>query len=135
MLICFSMKVFAGGDEACFVKVGDKVYVGKDLKMGMVNTKLYLEDGSITKFRTKEINAYRHHDKMYLLLPVICEKNDTLCMAMMQYIHSKGEYSVFKYCCPDNGDIFFVYKDKKFYRSLNSTAAREELGNYDIAVR
>jgi hypothetical protein len=135
MLICFSMKVFAGGNDECFVKVGDKVYIGNDLKMGLVYTKLYLEDGSMTKFRNKDITAYRHHDKMYMLLPVICERNDTLCMAMMQYINTKAEYSIFKYCCPDNGDLFFVYKDKKFYRRLNSSIAREELGNYDIAVR
>lgn len=135
LLVCFGMKTLAGNDENCFVKVGDKVYVGKDIKMGPVYTKLYLADGTTTKFRNKEINAYRHDNKMYMLLPVICEYNDTLCMAMMQYIKTNGEFNVFKYCCPQNGDLFFVYKDTKFYRRVNSSAAKEELAKYDIAVR
>jgi len=135
MLLCFSMKIFAGKDDPCFVKVGDKVYAGKDLKIGTIYTKLYLDDGTMTKFRNNEITAYRHHDKMFMLLPVICEHNDTLCMAMMQYINTKAGFSVYKYCCPDNGDLFFVYKDNKFYRRINSAIAKEELANYDIVVR
>jgi len=135
MLICFSMKLIAGNEEDCFVKSGDKVYVGKDLKVGLVNTKLTLMDGTITKFPNKDVTAYRHHDKMYMLLPVICEYNDTICQAMMQYITSKAEYSVFKYCCPQNGDLFFVYKNEKFYRRINSSMAKDELAYFDIKVR
>lgn len=135
MLICFGMKTIAANEGDCFLKVGDKVYVGKDIKMGPVYTKLYLDDGTITKFRNNEITAYRHHDKMYMLLPVICEYNDTTCMAMMQYISTKANYSIFKYCCPQNGDLFFVYKDDKFYRRINSAIAKDELAKYDIAVR
>jgi hypothetical protein len=127
MQICFGMKVIAANEGDCIVKVGDKAYIGKDIKMGALHTKLYAMDGTVTKFDNRDITAYRHHDKMYMLLPVICEYNDTTCMAMMQYIRTKADYSIFKYCCPQNGDLFFVYKDDKFYRRINCAAAKEEL--------
>lgn len=134
MLICFSMKLIAGNEEDCFVKAGDKVYFGKDLTVGLVYTKLTLMDGTITKFPNKDVTAYKQHDKMYMLLPVICENNDTICLAMMQHITSKANYSVFKYCCPQNGDLFFVYKDGNFYRRIKSSMANE-LAYYDIIVK
>ena len=135
MLICFGIRTMAGNEEDCYVKVGDKVYVGQDIKIGPIHTKIISTDGSVSKIDNNEITAYRHHDKVYMLLPVICEYNDTLCMAMMQYIRTKGEFNVFKYCCPQNGDLFFVYKDAKFYRRINSTNAQEELAFYDVKVR
>jgi len=144
ILICFGIKAIAGNDEDCYVKTADKTYVGKDLKIGLSKTKIFLADGTFTEFKNHDIVAYRHHDKLYMMMPVVCNSTDTLCMAMMEYVTSKPGYTVFLYCCYDNGDqaylpsgvyrnYFFVYKDGKYYRRINEDQT-EALAAFGIKV-
>jgi hypothetical protein len=141
MLICFSIKVIAGSDDTCFIKSGDKTYFGKDLRIGLHHIKLILSDGAIKEFNNRDIIAYRHHDKFYMKLPVICDNKDTLCMEMMEYITSKSGCVIFMYCCPKDEDrlsmakksYFFVYKDGKFYCRIDEDQT-EALSAYGIKV-
>ena len=120
----------AVNEDDCYVKTGNKVYFGKDLKFGLVHTKVILNDGSFAEFDNHDITAYKHHDKIYMLMPVICDNNDTICLAMMEYITTKAGCTVFHYCCsnqvnlslvPGDGykSFFFIYKDGKFYKRIN----------------
>jgi hypothetical protein len=45
MLICFGIKAIAGYEDDCYVKAGDKFYVGTDLKMGLMHTKVIFTNG------------------------------------------------------------------------------------------
>lgn len=141
ILLCIGMKVVAATENDCYVQVGDKIYFGKDIKMGLVHTEIVMPDGTVAEVRNSDIKAYRHHNRVYRLMPVICERNDTICLAMMEYITSRTGYSVFRYCCPISGDqasnkkdFFFVYKQGKFYRRINPENAEAELPAFGIKV-
>jgi len=143
ILMCFGVTAIAGNDEDCYVKTADKTYVGKDLKMGLTKTKIFHTDGTFTEFKTDDIVAYRHHDKLYMMMPVICNNTDTLCMAMMEYVTSKPGYTVFLYCCGVNQvddrltnakkNYFFVFKEGKYYRRIDEEQT-EALTAFGIKV-
>jgi len=142
ILLCIGMKVIAETENDCYVKVGDKVYFGKDIKVGLVHTEIVLPDGTVTEVRNRDVTAYRHHNKMYMILPVICDRNDTICLAMMEYITTRKGYNVFRYCCPYTDEIYvtckknfyFVYKQGKFYRRINPEDAEAQLPAFGIKV-
>ena len=144
MLISFGIKAQTGNEYDCYIKAGDKVYIGTDLKMGLIHSKIKLPDGTVKEIYNRDITALRNHDKLYMMMPVICDKSDTLCMALMEYIKSSSDYDVFLYCCYDMVDhayrldnvyknVFFVYKDGKYYRRLNEDQT-EDLSDYGIKV-
>lgn len=126
MLTCFGVKAIAGNPDDCYVKTSDNTYAGKDIKMGLTHVKIIFADGTFKEFKNRDIIAYRHHDKLYMMMPVVCNNSDTLCMAMMEYVTSKSGCLVFKYCCTSEYDrlaevkrnYFFVYKDGKYYRRI-----------------
>jgi hypothetical protein len=144
MIVCFGVKAIAGNEGDCYIKTADKTYVGNDLKFGLSHTKIYFADGNFVKVKNSDIMAYRNHDKLYMLLPVVCNNTDTLCLAMMQYITSKsGGYVVFSYCCA-TGEFedrltnakknhFFVFKDGKYYRRIEEDQT-EALAAFGIKV-
>jgi len=146
MLICFGInaKVMAGNENDCYIKAGDKFLIGNDIKIGVAHTKIILPDGTVEKIDNHDISALRHHDKLYMLMPVICDRNDTLCMAMMEYLRSSEGYDIFLYCCYDMVDpayrldnvyknVFFVYKGGKYYRRITEDQTGA-LADYDIKV-
>jgi hypothetical protein len=144
ILIGFGIKAMAGNDGDCYLQAGDKTYIGTDIKMGLAHTKIFLLDGSFVEVDNHDITAYRHHDKAFMLMPVICDRNDTLCLAMMEYISSKKGFSIYRYCCPDQEyykydpgniyrNIFFVYKNGKFYKRIDEEQT-EALASFGIKV-
>jgi hypothetical protein len=144
ILNCFGIKAIAAGPDDCYLKTADKFYSGKDIKMGFNHTKIIYSDGTFTEVPNRDITAYRHHGKVYMLMPVICDKNDTLCLAMMEYISSKKGFSVYRYRCCDKDfylydpgniyrNIFFVYKDGKFYQRIEEEQT-EALKSFSIKV-
>jgi len=128
----------AGNDDDCYVKTSDHVYFGKDVKIGLVHTEIIFQDGTSLKIDKHEVIGIRHHKQLFMLMPVCCEKNDTICMAMMELISANNGFRVFMYCCPKNDDkltdasqkVFFVYKDGKLYRRFceDQTEALKALG-------
>jgi len=100
-----------------------------------------LPDGLIREIKTRDIIAYKHHDKLYMKMPVVCNNSDTLCMAMMEYVATKSGCTVFKYCCSGAEDrltsakksYFFAFKDGKFYRRIDEDQT-EILLAYGIKV-
>jgi len=137
ILICFCIKVnvIAGNEPDCYIKAGDKLYFGTEIKMGLVHTRISLPDGTVAKVKNHDITAYRDHNSVYMLMPVICEDNDTLCMAMMKYITSRSGLSIFQYCCPQDDDVFFEYKDGRFYRKMDADFAKAELAYLGVHVK
>jgi hypothetical protein len=143
IMICFGIKAIAAAPDDCYLKTGDNFYSGKDIKMGLIHTKIFYSDGTYTEVDNRDITAYRHHNKVYMMMPVICDKNDTLCLAMMEYITAKKGFSVFRYCCTNSDDafsryvskrdVFFIYKDGKFYKRIEEEQT-EALKSFGIKV-
>jgi hypothetical protein len=127
LLVCFGIRAIAGSPDDCYVKTSDNTFAGKDIKIGLTHTKIIFEDGTYKSIKNRKIIAYRHHDKLFMMMPVVCNNTDTLCMAMMEYVTSKSGCLVFKYCCSRDDDrltdvkrnYFFVYKDGKYYKRID----------------
>ena len=144
MMTCFGVKALAGDPYDCYLRTGDRVYFGKDIREGDIHTRITLDDGTFAEFDNHDVAAFKHHGKLYMRLPVICNKQDTLCFAMMEYITSKAGCTVFRYCCPISTDesfklacvnrnFFFVYKEGKFNCRLSDDQT-EALKTYGINV-
>lgn len=143
MLACFGIRALAGSENDCYVQALGKVYNGQDIKIGLIYTRIIFADGTFAEFRNRDVTAYRHHDKLYMMMPVICNNSDTLCLAMMEYITSKPGYTVFQYCCAVNPvedrltsakkNYFFVFKEGKYYRRIDEDQT-EALKAFGIKV-
>jgi len=166
VLICFGIKAFAQSEDISYVKNDDKVYVGQDMKMGpvetnnisedicyvktadkvffgqnmkigLVKTKISTAEGSVTEVKNNKIIAYMHENKLYELLPVVCERNDTVCYAMMEYITSRSGLRLYRYCCYDGGDSkygYFVFKNNKLYLRVDQNNALAILPFFGVEV-
>jgi hypothetical protein len=142
ILICFGIKAIASEPDYCYVKTADKTYFGLDLKIGLVHTRIVQPDGTFAKVNNRDVIAYKHHDQLFMLMPVICDKSDTLCMAMMEFVGTKKDCAIFRYCCKSKDDDrlsdamtnhFFVYKNGKFIRRIDEDQT-EALKTYGIKL-
>jgi hypothetical protein len=125
-------------DDVCFVKTLDKVYFGQDVKMGLLYTKIISIDGTISKIRTSEIKSYMHDNRMFELLPVLCEKYDTTCYAMLEYVTSRSGLKLYKYCCATNRNSrfgYFVFKNNRFYLRVDQDNAINILPFFGIELK
>jgi len=138
LLIFIGIKVIAGPEDICYVKTADKVYFGQDVKMGLVYTTIIANDGTVAKVKTKEVKAVLHENKLFELLPVICEKYDTLCYAMLEFVKMRSDLKLYKYCCAAGGDErygYFVFKDNKFYLRVDQYNALAILPFFGVEVK
>jgi len=128
MLIFVGIRAIAASPDECYVKTADKTYFGQDLKIGLIHTRIVQPDGTVTDIDNHDVIAYKHHDKLYMLMPVICDKSDTLCLAMMEYITTNKGCVIYRYCCKSKDDDklsdattnhFFLYKNGKFYKRID----------------
>lgn len=141
ILIGFGIKAIAGNPDECYIRTIDAFYAGSDIKTGLTHTRIIFADGTYKAFRNRDIVGYKHHDKLFMLMPVVCNNTDTLCMEMMQYICAKSGCIVFKYCCSGEEErltlakknYFFIFKEGKFYRRIGEDQT-EALAAFGIKV-
>lgn len=137
ILLFAATQVLAGGESVSYVKTNGKVYFGQDLKRGLFNTKIISTDGTVLRIPNTKVVAYMHDSKLFEYLPVVCEDNDTICFAMMEYITSRSGLKLYRYSCYDNKDTtygYFVFKDNKFYLSITKENAASTLPFFGIAA-
>lgn len=137
ILICTGIQAMAGGESVNYVKAGGKVYFGKNIKFGLFNTKVIDADGTITKVPNRKVEACMHNSKLYERLPVVCENNDTTCLAMMEYITSRAGLKLYRYdSYPEKKSRYeyFVFKDNKFYLRINQDNALSILPFFGVEV-
>jgi hypothetical protein len=135
ILLSFGMQVMAGGKTISYVKTGDKVYLGEDLKMGVFNSKIISSDGTVTKIPHRDVVSYMHDSRLFEYLPVVCESDDTLCFAMMEYLTTRSGLRLYRYSCYDEKETkyqYFVFKDGKFYLHINQKNALTTLPFFGI---
>ena len=140
ILICFGIKAQSEKADICYVKTGDHVYFGQDLKIGIIQTRIILADGTVEKVKNRDVKAFMHDGKLYELMPVICAKHDTVCLALMEFIASKSGMKLYRYYCTRDENnpryIYFVFKDGKFYsRVEDAESAKEVLPKFGIKVK
>jgi len=136
-LFCFGLSAAVIVEPATYVKTGDQVYFGQDLKMGLFNYKVIDADGVVTKIRNRDVVAYTHNSRHYESLPVICKTSDTLCFAMMEYVTQKSGLNLYRYANYEDGEArfeFFVFKNGEFYLRIDQENVKTTLPFFGIKV-
>lgn len=72
MLVYSGIKAFAGNPDDCYIKTSESTYVGDDIKIGLTLTKIFFADGTYREFKNRDIIAYTNHEKLYMMMPVVC---------------------------------------------------------------
>ena len=135
LLLCFVAGAIPGGESTSYIKTGDQVYFGQNLKRGLFNTKIISSDGTVTKIPNHDVVAYMHDSRLFEYLPVIGESNNILCYSMMEYITTKAGLRLYHYECPygtETKSCFFVFKDGKFYLRVDPKNALTVLPFFGI---
>ena len=137
LLIGIGFNVIAGDAPACYVKVGDKVYFGEQLKIGLINTKIIKEDGTVYKFPNKQVDSYLKGSKLYMLLPMVDKHYNTTENVMMEYVASRSDLKLFRYY---NGEIgknvseYQIFKGGEIYLRIDNDNAENILPFFGIIV-
>lgn len=135
-------------EKVCYVTAEGKTYFGQELKHGLFKTKIVSADGNVYKVRNHDIDVISDGRHLYEKLPVICENNDTLCMALMEYITSRDGLRLYRYTgyTEDVNPVtntfrkaherfgYFVFKDGKFYLRLDEKNAATAFPFFGINV-
>jgi hypothetical protein len=136
IMIAFGINAIAG-EKVCYVTSNGNTYFGNELKQGLFKTKIVAADGKVYKVKNHEIDAYSDGQHQFEKLPVICEKNDTVCLALMEYLTTREGLKLYRYTCfsEDKDPLtntyqnahknygYFVFKDGKFYLRIDEKNA------------
>jgi len=136
-LLSVGVKAKSDVKNVSYVKTGDEVYIGQDLKIGLFNYKVIDLNGAVTKVPIRNVVAYSHNSRIFEYLPVVCETNDTSCFAMMEYITSKSGLNLYRYSCPDGNEEryeYFVFKKGQFHLRIDQKNAKTTLPYFGIRV-
>jgi hypothetical protein len=147
IMLAYGTMAYAG-EKVCYLTANGNTYFGMNLKQGLFKTKIVSTDGKMFKVKNREIDAFSDGNHLYEKLPVICENNDTVCMAMMEYLTSREGLKLYRYTCfyEDNDAStstfkkasehygYFVFKDGKFYLRIDEKNASEAFPFFGIDV-
>jgi|APDOM4702015023_1054809.scaffolds.fasta_scaffold84868_1 hypothetical protein len=137
ILLSFGINAMAGGKSTSYVKAGGKVYFGQDLKMGLFNMKIISDDGNTVKIPNRDVEAYMHDSRLFERLPVICENNDTLCFALMEYITSRSGLKLYRYCCYETNEPrygYYVFNNGRLYLRIDPKNALTALPFFGVDI-
>ena len=126
LLLANGINAITSGDDISYVKTGNTVYFGQDLKIGLFNSKIISSEGTVTRISNRDVVAYMHNSHLYEYLPVMSESNDILFYTMMEYITTRSGLRLYRYNCYDAKDTrcyYFVFKDGKFYLRVDQKNA------------
>jgi hypothetical protein len=135
-------------EKVCYITANGNTYFGQELKQGLFKTKIVSADGKIIKVKNHAIDAYSDGKHQFEKLPVICENNDTMCIAMMEYLTSREGLKLYRYTCfyEENDPAtstykkahehygYFVFKDGKFYLRIDEKNAASTFPFFGINV-
>ncbi len=98
ILISFGVEAMVGEKSVSYVKTGNDVYFGQDLKMGLFNFKVIDSEGTVTKIPNRDVVAYTYDSRLFEYLPVVGKTNETIGYAMMEYVTQKSGLNLYCYC-------------------------------------
>ena len=147
IMIVFGIKARAG-EKVCYVTSNGISYFGHELRQGLFKTKIVAADGKVYKLKNNEIDAYSDGRHQFEKLPVICGNNDTLCLALMEYLTSRDGLKLYRYTCyaEDKDPLtntyrsahqnygYFVFKEGRFYLRIDEKNAGEVFPFFGIDV-
>lgn len=137
ILLFVSMQALADGTNISYVKSGDHVFFGKDLRIGLFNTRIIVGDGSSILIPNKKVDAYLHDSRLFERLPVVCANNKTADNEMMEFVKSRAGLKLYRYKLQATEGIcyaWYVFKDGKHYLSVNKQNCSTVLPFFGLEV-
>jgi hypothetical protein len=125
-IIFGGMQAVAGGKTTCYVKSNDKVYFGQDVHIGIWNTTIESEDGTLLRFPNRKVEAYMHDDQLFEKLPVTVAKSGVPELHMMEFIESRSGFKLYRCPNPVNSDqaySYYVFLNGKFHLNVTERNA------------
>jgi hypothetical protein len=137
ILLSSGLFAMAGNKSVSYVKTGNEIIFGQDLKIGMFNYKVIVSDGVVKKIPVRDVVAYSHNSQIFEYLPVMCESNRVVCHAMMELVSVKSGLNLYRYTCY-LGETpryeYFIFKNGDFYLRIDQKNARTTLPFFGIKV-
>ena len=129
ILVMSGLMLKAAGKVTSYVTVGGKTFFCEQVKQGLFNMNLTMDDGSIMKVPIKKVDSYSCGGRMFERLPVICKDAPANCTALMEFITSRNGFRLYKHSeYRECGDLwnnnyktahlqveYYVYKDGKLH--------------------
>ncbi len=137
ILFGFVANAMVGEKNLSYVKTGNEVYFGQDLKMGLFNFKVIDSEGTVTKIPNRDVVAYTHNSRTYEYLPVMCKTNGIECYAMMELIKVKSGLNLYRYTGFDGRNQkyeYFIFKNGEFHLRIDQQNAKTVLPFFGIKV-
>jgi hypothetical protein len=137
-LYTYGINAMSDGKNVSYVKTGDKVYIGEELKVGLFNTKVYAADGTVTKIHNRDVNAYMDGSRLFEYLPVVNESNATTRYEMMEYLTTRSGLRLYRcgnYDSKETTYDYFVFKGGKYHLRLIQSNASSTLSFFGLKTK
>jgi hypothetical protein len=142
--------VIQAADETMtnYIVVGDETFYCEKVFIGKSSTRIYVNGNQVIKFPTYLVDAYELNGKYFEKLPVVNKKQDTAGWAFMQFIATRGEYKLYRYCsncvhydpstdqiCPDDPVFrYYIFKDGKYVTIADDRNVKNLLNKFGVKL-
>lgn len=79
-----------------YVTIEGKTYFSKDIKIGMSNARIGMNDGLTLKAPLERVDAYMVNGRLCERLPVVCSDGEVKCTALMELVCMRNGLKLFK---------------------------------------
>jgi len=120
-----------------YVKTGDKIYFGRDIKVGISKTKIIASDGTIVKVPNNKVDAYMQDSHLFELMPLSNKSDGTAKVDMMEKITIRNGLSLYRYISnkyEQPGIVYYVFRDGKLHLICDETNTLSVLQFFGINV-
>jgi hypothetical protein len=108
-----------------YVKSGDKIFFGQDLRIGLFHYRVKAMDGTVVKISNRDVDTYMVGSKLYERLPVVINGR-VQSHAMMECISVRNDLKLYRYNDYDGVKAtshYFVFRDGVFHLKVDNKNA------------
>ena len=131
-----------------YIIMGDETFFCDDIRVGPSSFKITTLNGVNVRISTGSIDAYSKDGSFFEKLPVVNKNQDTSGWAFMQYLASRDEYKLYRYCSncshydPATGEIapvtpvyrYYIFKNGSFVTVTDDHNAKNLLKRFGVKV-
>jgi hypothetical protein len=125
------------GKTVGYIKTGDQIYFGQEVKIGISKTKIIAADGTIVKIPNSKVEAYMQDSHLFELMPLSNKSDGIAKMDLMEKITTRDGLVLYRYDSSKNehpGIVYYVFREGKLYLICNETNTLTVLQFFGINV-
>ena len=147
LMLISALVLQAKNEEAVnYVNSGGKTYFCQKMKSGLFCAKVRTSDGNVLKIPFTKVDSYFCNGRLYERLPLVSEGAQVNGTALMEYITTRNDLRLYRYCkfgeCGNLYNstykkahqqfVFLVFQDGKFYLEVDQRNAATVLPFFGI---